>query len=623
MVGGEVHTLNGVGDERDVAQNPQNSDSLSCTHSVQFYEDQVAFLDKLAEFAGTALGTGGSCLILATPEHRAGLAERLEHWAIDVRYASQCNRLISIDARELLARFMVEGWPSREEFCRALEPELVRAKSAVIHKSGAVFAFGDMVALLWEGAHYEAAIQLEQIWNEMSARHSFSLLCAYPISCFAHESQHELFARICREHTHVVPTESYASLLNESERLPMVSSLQQKAAIVRSFLEERERVIAQRRHVEDKLWRSEEFARKVVGSGMDSVQVLDVEGRLEYISPPGQAALEIRDLTGYLGRNWADLWKEEDRPRMNAALEDARAGGVGSFQGDCATVSGVRKYWDVRITPARGPDGQIERLIAVSRDITELRQAQQIAIQAEKLAAAGRMAATIAHEINNPLEAVTNFIYLARTTPDLPEEAGRHLEIADRELARVAQIAQKTLGFYRDTSRNKWVSVTELVDDVMLIYERKLRYKQIRSAVSVAPGLKVFAKVGELKQALSNLLANAIDASRQGGCIWVRAHAGCTWGDDSDPDSDSGIRITVADNGTGMSPEVQKRIFVPFFTTKGNIGTGIGLWVTKSLIEQQGGSMRFRSCQGARSGTIMSFFLPASNPRLHETASGA
>lgn len=614
-----MHTLNGIGDDLDVAQGAHILDSLSCTHSVQFYEDQSLFLDKLAECAGTALGTGGSCLILATPEHHAGLTERLEQWAIDVRQASQSNRLIFIDAREMLARFMVNGWPSREKFYRAIEPELMRAKSAVIHKSSAAFAFGEMVALLWERGHYEGAIQLEQLWNELTLRHSFSLLCAYPISCFARESQRELFARVCCEHTHVVPTESYTSLLNESERLRMVSALQQRAAIVGNVVEERERAIAQRKHVEDKLWRSEEFARNVVGSGMDAVQVLDVEGRLEYISPPGQAALEISDLCGYLGRHWADLWKEEDRPRLKEALEAARAGGVGCFEGDCSTVSGMRKHWDVRITPARGRDDQIERLIAVCRDITELRHAQQIAIQAEKLAAAGRMAATIAHEINNPLEAVTNFIYLARTTPNLPEEATRHLEVADRELTRVAQIAQKTLGFYRDTSRNKWVSVTELVEDVMLIYERKLRYKQIRTEVSIGPELKVFAKLGELKQALSNLLANAIDASHQEGSIWIRAHASCKWIDGAA----SGIRITVTDNGSGMPPEVQKRIFVPFFTTKGNIGTGIGLWVTKSLIEQQGGYMRFRSCQGTRSGTTMSFFLPVSNPQLNEATSSA
>jgi signal transduction histidine kinase len=273
----------------------------------------------------------------------------------------------------------------------------------------------------------------------------------------------------------------------------------------------------------------------------------------------------------------------------------------------------------VRISPARDRDGRIERLISVARDLTELRQAQQIALQAEKLPAAGRMAATIAHEINNPLEAVTNFIYLARTTPGMPEDSARHLEIADRELARVAQIAQKTLGFYRDTSRSKWVDVSELIDDVMLVYERKLRHKHIEAKILADSVLKLFAKIGELKQALSNLVANAIDASGEGGKIWVRAHASANRTNGMEP----GIRFTVADNGSGMAPDVQKRISIPFFTTKGNIGTGIGLWVTRSIIEQQGGFLRFRSRQGHRSGTIMSFFVPASSPTHDESPARA
>lgn len=614
-----MHTLNGVG-ERDVAEASESSGSSARTHSVQFYEDQSAFLDKLAEFAGSALGSGGACIVIATAEHRQGLNTRLEEWAIDLPQVSRANRFVVLDAAETLAGFMVEGWPDRERFIRAIDPILIHARSAVIRKSAPVVAFGEMVALLWDGGHYEAALQLEQLWNDMTDRHSFQLLCAYPLSCFAHELQYDLFRKVCQEHTGVFPAESYTSLGSDAERMRLISSLQQKAALVRSVVEERERAIAQRKHMEDKLWRSEEFARKVVESCIDCVQVLDFEGRLEYMSPSGQAALEIQDLYKYLGRPWIELWKEEDRLRVESALAEARSGGVGIFQADFTTGNGSRKYWDVRITPARERDGQVHRLIAVSRDMTEVRQAQQIAIQAEKLAAAGRMAATIAHEINNPLEAVTNFIYLTRTTPGLPEEASRHLEIADRELTRVAQIAQKTLGFYRDTSKNKWLNVAEVVDDVMLIYERKLRYKQMKATVEIGPGLEVFAKQGELKQVLSNLVANAIDASFDGGSIHLRAHASSNWTNGGE----SGIRITLADNGSGMAPEVQKRIFIPFFTTKPNIGTGIGLWVTKSLIEQQGGYLRFRSRQGQRSGTVMSFFLPAApNPHAHELVASA
>lgn len=600
-----MQTLNGIG-EGGVARRLQEAQVPACGHSVQFYEDEAGLLEKLAAFAGAALGSGTSCLVIATVDHRRKLAERLEQWAIDVDFAARRERYIALDAAETLACFMVEGWPSKELFYRAVEPLLERAQSAAAANSVAISAFGEMVALLWEGAHYEAAIQLEQLWNDIATHHPFTLLCAYPMSGFAHESQRELFRRVCQEHTSVVPAESYTSLGSESERLRMVSCLQQKAALVGSIAEERERAIAQRQHVEDKLWRSEEFARKVVENCIDCVKVLDLEGRLEYMSPSGQAALELPNLSDRLGRPWVELWKEEDRPRVEKALAAARIGGVGSFQADCVTGSGASKHWDVRISPARGRDGVIERLIAVSRDMTDLRQAQQIAIQAEKLAAAGRMAATIAHEINNPLEAVTNFIYLARTTPQIPEESRHYLEIADRELTRVAQMAQKTLGFYRDTSKNRWLNVREVADDVLLIYERKLRNKQIETTLDVPSGLKAFAKQGELKQVLSNLMANAIDASREGGSIWLRAHATCNWTNGMEP----GVRISVADNGSGMASEVQRRIFAPFFTTKANAGTGIGLWVTKSLVEQHGGYLRFRSRQGRRSGTVMSLFLP-------------
>lgn len=246
----------------------------------------------------------------------------------------------------------------------------------------------------------------------------------------------------------------------------------------------------------------------------------------------------------------------------------------------------------------------MEQLIAVSRDTTELRSAQKAAIQAEKLATAGRQAATIAHEINNPLEAVTNFIYLAN--PDVPEEVCRQLAVADRELARVAAIARQTLGFYKDNSKHRWVPVAEVIEDVLTIYDRKMMNKHLEVRIVVDPKLTVYARHGELKQALSNLVANAIDASHDCGKLWLRAQATKKWSNEME----EGVRITLADNGSGMPPEVQRRIFVPFFTTKSEIGTGIGLWVTKCLVEQQGGSLRFRSRQGQKGGTVMSFFVP-------------
>jgi len=235
-----------------------------------------------------------------------------------------------------------------------------------------------------------------------------------------------------------------------------------------------------------------------------------------------------------------------------------------------------------------------------------LRTAQKAAFESERLAGAGRLAATIAHEINNPLEAVTNFIFLAMGVDGLPDDARRYLQMADRELARAGQITRQMLGFYRNSAVPRWASVSELIHDVVTMYGRKLRTKQLNTSISIDPALQVYGKDGELRQILLNLTANAVDASYPGGKLWFRARRVTNLKGSGD-----GVRITLADNGTGMPPEVQRRIFLPFFTTKGGTGTGIGLWVTKCLVEQQGGSVHFRSSQGAKRGTVMSLFFPA------------
>ena len=228
------------------------------------------------------------------------------------------------------------------------------------------------------------------------------------------------------------------------------------------------------------------------------------------------------------------------------------------------------------------------------------------------------MAATIAHEINNPLEAVTNFIFLAMGAEGLPEETSRYLHMADRELARAGQITRQMLGFYRGNSKPRWVPVSELIQDVVTIYNRKLRNKELTTSVSADSSLEVYVKDGELRQILLNLTANAADACHEGGKIWFRAHRAANWKGSGD-----GIRITIADNGSGMSPDVQRRVFAPFFTTKAAHGTGIGLWITKCLVEQQGGYVHFRSSQGKKRGTIMSLYLPGARetaPALGDAA---
>jgi signal transduction histidine kinase len=181
-----------------------------------------------------------------------------------------------------------------------------------------------------------------------------------------------------------------------------------------------------------------------------------------------------------------------------------------------------------------------------------------------------------------------------------------NLDLAEQELGRISSMTQQTLGFYRDNSCPLRFRVADAIKEVLAIYDRKIRYKRLNVRIDVPLEFEIFAPQGELKQVIANLIANAVDASREQGTICVKAHCSHDWRNTQQ----RGLAITVADNGCGMSPEVQQQIFTPFFTTKQRVGTGLGLWTTQNMVSRQGGFVRVRSRQGAKSWTIMSIFLP-------------
>ncbi len=255
--------------------------------------------------------------------------------------------------------------------------------------------------------------------------------------------------------------------------------------------------------------------------------------------------------------------------------------------------------------------GEVVGMIGTVQDITERRNQEATLKQTEMLAATGRMAATIAHEINNPLEAVTNLIYLAKTNQNIPDSVRRHLEVADEELARVGQIAQQTLGFYRDTSRPHALNVAAVISDVIAVFERRLSYKQMYCRPEFRGDLEIVGLQGELRQAISNLLLNAMDASSNGNLLRIRARETRI--------SRTGlaaVSIAVGDSGCGISDSAKRKLFSPFFTTKQSVGTGLGLWVTKGIVEKHGGSIRFRSRVQPPCGTVFRIVLPRRNDGL-------
>jgi PAS domain S-box-containing protein len=358
----------------------------------------------------------------------------------------------------------------------------------------------------------------------------------------------------------------------------------------------------------------------IVESSTDAIISKDLNGT---ITSWNAAAEQILGYTAdeIIGRPITTVIPLEMHQDETEILRKIQAGErIEHFETVRVTKSGERISVSLTISPVRDPQGKVIGAAKILRDVTMQKKLENALHTTERLASVGRLAATVAHEINNPLEAVTNLIYLARQDPDLPESARACLIMADEELQRVSHIARQTLGFYRDTSAPVWIDVPEAIDEMLAIYHRRFCYKQIDLRKRITRGLKLRALHGEFKQIVSNLITNAIDASPQNRAIEVRARQA------THPFTGApGVQLVVADRGVGIPESIRRQIFTPFFTTKKDVGTGLGLWIVKGMLMKSGGSIRCRSRvdgTGSRpSGTIMMVFIPSeSEPAGHQAA---
>lgn len=275
-------------------------------------------------------------------------------------------------------------------------------------------------------------------------------------------------------------------------------------------------------------------------------------------------------------------------------------------EGELPTLPGEHRMWDVSYSPVYGEDGSIQAITAAWLEITHLKKAESALVESEKLAAVGRLASSISHEINNPLEAITNLLYLIAQSESLPQDLRIYLHMAQSELSRVSQIATQTLRFHRQAARPTWATPGELVDAVLNLYHGRLANSGIRVQASYSTDLRVLCFENDIRQVLNNLIANAIDAMRPGGRLLVRAHKAV-----QHATGRPGVRLTIADTGIGMPPAIQRRLFQPFYTTKGLSGTGLGLWISEGIVQRHKGRLYVRSSQDpVHHGTIFSLFLP-------------
>jgi signal transduction histidine kinase len=232
-------------------------------------------------------------------------------------------------------------------------------------------------------------------------------------------------------------------------------------------------------------------------------------------------------------------------------------------------------------------------------------QAEEVLRNTEKLAVAGQLAATMAHEVNNPLEALTNLLYLIENS-NSAEDARSFGRIAAQELARISEIVNQTLRFHRAPAKPAFTDVGELANNAVALFRDKMRKRSISVKIEVEKTY-AFCSAGEIRQAIVNLIGNSFDATSEGGKLRIRV-SHCLRQDFHY------ARLTIADTGSGIPSEIRKSLFTQFFTTKGSRGTGLGLWLTRDIVLRSGGRLRYRSRTTAPSGTVFTIYLPSLPP---------
>jgi PAS domain S-box-containing protein len=353
----------------------------------------------------------------------------------------------------------------------------------------------------------------------------------------------------------------------------------------------------------------EEWFRITLGSIGDGVIATDDKGIVTFFNPIAEqlTGRDAKECKGHPIEEVFPIFNEYTGQRTVNPVEKVVSLGITVGLANHTVLqhmNGTLIPIEDSAAPIRDDKNQLIGVVLVFRDATHERRSHEILRKTEKLAAAARLAATVAHEINNPLEAVGNLIYLSRETEQVSPRAAEYLTQAEQELERVSHITRQTLGFYRESTTPVEFELSSLVDSVLKIYDNKFKTKNIRVERDFVQNGPMKGLAGELKQLISNLISNSADAVGNNGTIKLKIQP-------VDGVDIPGVRFTIEDDGVGISPEHLKKIFEPFFTTKKDVGTGLGLWVAKEIVSRHGGNIEVSSLgTSSERGAIFTVFLP-------------
>jgi PAS domain S-box-containing protein len=554
-------------------------------HFVQFCETDTFLINSVSKFIGTGLRAGDAGIVIATKPHRESLEERLKGDGLEIAAARARGQYVSIDAAATLSTFMVDGLPDPGRFAAVVESIIMRATKG----RSRVRIFGEMVALLWADGNRAAAISLEEFWNDLARTHSFSLFCAYPMQGFGGEVYEVEFTEICKQHSRVIPAESYAALTSPDERLRAITLLQQKANSL-------EAEIAERKVVEKALRLSEIRYRRLFEAARDGVLILDPETRKILDANPF-----MEDLLGYpreelIGKELFEIGFLKDKPATQAMFRELQAQNCIRYEESLETKTG--RPQEIEVVANLYDEGEKSIIQCNIRDIAERKEIERRKDDFISIAS---------HELKTPVTSLKGFaqVLQRRLKRQDDEESLRFLAIMDKQLNKLTKLINDLLDISK--MRQGKLDYREEPFDLDALSQEIVENLQAGTSthqllIEGRTEAQVYGDRDRIGQVLINLLTNAIKYSPKADTVIVRVSK----------DHENAI-VSVQDFGIGIAAAHHKQIFERFYQVtdpeeKTYPGLGMGLYICAEIIERHHGRIWVESRKDQ--GSTFSFTLP-------------